>query len=483
MDVGRWAEVRVVSARKTVLLCGALILVALPATADLEYYLDPGLGFQGTTRSASGFIPPDTMGAVGRDHIVELINGRYRVYDKTDGTTVRNRSLNQFWLDAGVTPAGSFAFDPRVVYDPFSERYFASSVDNAGGANNLLFAVSNSDDPLDGWSAALIDSDSDDTHWADFETLGFNADGVYVAANMFPISSGSNRTAVLAIEKAPLLGATPTFSGAIWQDLSLSSTGFAMQPVLDYDNTGLPYDLIGVVSGNTLSVSTISGDLSSSPTLTTGAQSVTTVTVSDPPDADQPNDVQDLETNDIRISSNVILINGSYWGTQAVTRNGRSAIRWFEIDQSTYTVVQEGFIEDSVLDLYYPSIAVSEDGFAAIGCSGSSASQFASAYVVHGEMQAGVMEFGDPVLIEAGSATYRRLDSRNRNRWGDYSATVIDPYNPRVFWTFQEYAHSQNEWATWIQRMDTERIPEPGTMALVGLGLAGLGWLRRRRKR
>jgi uncharacterized repeat protein (TIGR01451 family) len=27
----------------------------------------------------------------------------------------------------------------------------------------------------------------------------------------------------------------------------------------------------------------------------------------------------------------------------------------------------------------------------------------------------------------------------NRNRWGDYSATVIDPVDPCTFWTFQEF--------------------------------------------
>ena len=82
-----------VSSRALVLALCALIVCAPPAAADLQYYLDPGLGFQGTTRSASGFIPPDTMGAVGRDHIVELINGRYRVYDKSDGSTLKNLSL------------------------------------------------------------------------------------------------------------------------------------------------------------------------------------------------------------------------------------------------------------------------------------------------------------------------------------------------------------------------------------------------------
>jgi hypothetical protein len=84
--------------------------VALSAAATFTI----GQNFTGSTFSASGFIPPDTMGAVGPDHIVELINGRYAVYDK-NGVSQQSSSLNDFWTNAGVTYAGSFTFDPRVV--------------------------------------------------------------------------------------------------------------------------------------------------------------------------------------------------------------------------------------------------------------------------------------------------------------------------------------------------------------------------------
>src|SRR5437773_5792661 len=60
---------------------------------------------------------PDTMGAVGPFQVVELINGRYAVYRKSDHTLVQSSTLDQFWIDGGVTPA-NHAFDPRVVYDP-----------------------------------------------------------------------------------------------------------------------------------------------------------------------------------------------------------------------------------------------------------------------------------------------------------------------------------------------------------------------------
>ena len=36
--------------------------------------LNVELSFTGSSLSTSGFIPPDTMGAVGRDHFLELIS-------------------------------------------------------------------------------------------------------------------------------------------------------------------------------------------------------------------------------------------------------------------------------------------------------------------------------------------------------------------------------------------------------------------------
>ena len=52
-----------------------------------------------------------------------------------------------------------------------------------------------------------------------------------------------------------------------------------------------------------------------------------------------------------------------------------------------------------------------------------------------------------PELIQAGR------DPFTADRWGDYSATTIDP-NDGSFWTVQEYAHTVPlwgyPWGTWI---------------------------------
>ena len=117
-----------------------------------------GVNFTGSSIGQSGFIPPDTMGAVGSSDIVEILNGRYAVYDKTGGF-VQGKSLNAFWTDAGVSTTG-FTFDPRIVYDPTVDRYFAAAVDNGGNANNILLAVSDTSSASGSWTGFAIDSDT-----------------------------------------------------------------------------------------------------------------------------------------------------------------------------------------------------------------------------------------------------------------------------------------------------------------------------------
>jgi hypothetical protein len=70
------------------------------------------------------------------------------------------------------------------------------------------------------------------------------------------------------------------------------------------------------------------------------------------------------------------------------------------------------------------------------------------------------------------------------NRWGDYSATVVDPTDPNRFWTIQEIAIGNNNWGMQITELILAPvpIPEPSTIALFGIATFGFVVLRRRRK-
>ena len=380
------------------------------------------------------------MGAVGPNHIVELLNGRYAVYNKS-GSLLQSSSLNQFWINAGVTPAGSFAFDPRVIYDKHSGRWFAVAVDNGGGANNILVAVSGSSDPTAGWTGFAIDTDSNDTHWADFPVLGLNQDVVVVTANMFPIVSGSSAVTTLVLPKSDLTAATPTVANAtIFEETNPNNTGFAPQPAYDQDDGNLPLLLLSSYNkpAGSLKTSTIGGT-ASSPTLNTSGGFIGVTARSAPPDIDQPGLKIHIDAGNNRFSGNVIAqhipgrANPSLWSVHSVNIGGRAAIEWYEIDSSTNAILQSGVISDASLAFNYSSIAVNDFGDVVIGFSGGDPSTYISTYVVVGRTNGRVTTLSAPQLTKAGLADYQILDTLGRNRWGDYSATVVDPTNARHF--------------------------------------------------
>lgn len=452
-----------------------------------------GANFTGTNTSQSGFYPPDTMGAVGPSHIVELINGSYAVYNKS-GTIQGSRvTLDRFWLNAGVDPAGNFAFDPRVVYDPFSQRWFAAGVDNAGGNNNFLVGVSNSSNPLDGWKAFAIDSDSANTRWADFPTLGFNGDKVTIAANMFSIATGNGTgTTVLTIDKNSLIttpvGQLPNLSRTLFPNNNPNNTGFSVQPVVDADNRTGEHFLWSDYNTPTgdFKRSSLTGNAATA-TLNTAGGFLAVTPYNEPPLAQQQNGPNNVDAGDTGFSSSVIYQldafgNNSFWGVQSVSVSGRSALRWFEIDATTNLLRQQGLIANSNEDYYFGSIAVNNNRQVVIGFSCSSATLFISSCAVVSENLDGLTNslttFGSRQILRQGTASYQVTDSSGRNRWGDYSSTVLDPSDPTgsTFWTFQASATGSTQWSVQITQLSlstsgTPNVPEPGSV----VGLFTLG--------
>jgi len=99
-----------------------LTLVVLLLAASAASGVPVAIGLNFTAARGSG--PPDTMGAVGEEHIVHFINRQFKVFRKADAALVVDLSSQQFWRAAGLFPSDNF--DPRVVYDP---DYSATVVD------------------------------------------------------------------------------------------------------------------------------------------------------------------------------------------------------------------------------------------------------------------------------------------------------------------------------------------------------------------
>ena len=92
-----------------------------------------------------------------------------------------------------------------------------------------------------------------------------------------------------------------------------------------------------------------------------------------------------------------------------------------------------------------------------IGYSRFSDTQFASANYSFRSGSDPLNSLRSDKIPKAGEAPYYKVDDGERNRWGDYSVTAVDPLDDTDLWSIQEYAESPvdgvDRWGTWWGRI------------------------------
>lgn len=424
-----------------------------------------GLNFLGSTLLDSGFIPPDTMGGVGINHIVEMLNGVFAIYDKGTGAQISQVSLNQFFDSISGITRGGTVFDPRIIYDPTANRWIATAIDGGGG-NTIYIGVSETADPTGPWRGVQFVGDSvDGVRFNDYDTLGVDADGVYITTNNFGGPSGFD-VSVFSIPKADLYSALPTLANMTrLEALNAGQYGNSIQAAVGFDTSDGIANLLSTFNGGSslLGQADITGTGGAGATLS-AAGSIAVPFYTAGPAGRQPGGATPVENVSPRFTGNVVEVNGSLWAVHAVAgTSGNSGVAWYEIDATTNAVIQSGLIEDPNVDYLDPSIAVNNSGDVVIGFTGGGPSQFLSSMAVTGSTSGTTTTFGTPIVLQAGAGTYEVDFGSGRNRWGDYSATVLDPVDSNRFWTFQELASGTDVWGVQITSL-TLNSPVSGSL-------------------
>jgi hypothetical protein len=418
-----------------------------------------GLNFTGLNLNDSGFIPPDTMGAVSQYFFVEFINGAFAIYDKTTGALVGSKITDStFWTSKVGLPSSLVSpglTDPRILYDPASQRWFALEINKLATGNQVLLGVTSNYYPDGSWRGLYFTADNS---FGDFPTLGLDADGVYIGTNNYDSSGHFSSVSLFSIPKADLTASTPTLARmSSFKDMSSVPFGFSLQGVTNFGpSTG--HGTIIAVDNNafgTIDRYTVNNPGGAGATLSAPTQ-ITVTSTSFPPFAGQPDGTHMLDTGDDRISASVYQVGNLLYMAHAIGVNNRSAVRWTILNETTNAVVTEGTISDPNFDFFYPSIAANAAGTVVIGYnrSGTGPGNFISSYASVGTLVGSTLTLDAPILLKAGTANYHLVDSSGSTRWGDYSAVRVDPSDPTKFWTIQEFVQSNNVWATQITRLD-----------------------------
>ena len=428
----------------------------------------------GNPPAGQDVIPPDTMGAAGPNHLVSLLNSDFGVFDKL-GHLLQTIDLQLFWssLGTGTGQPANFPFDTKVLYDPSSDRFFALTL---GGGNSpsswIMVAVSSTSDPTGAWNKWAIDADLDNNvqsnnNWADFPGVGLDSNNLYVCANMFNNSNVFQYVKIWVVPKPQLLAgsAVPTR----FEILAPPGSSFSMQPAYTFGAAPAEYFLFEGASSQLL-LARIDNTSGTPVWHAPIGVNVASYTASGRlPGALQLGNDNTIDTADTRLM-NVVYRAGAVWTVHTVQSPGavKTEVAWYRINAGAGTVLSQGRISDPARWYYYPSIAVNKDNVAAVGFSGSSATEFAGGYYTLIPPSTGTAEA--VTLLKPGEASYWKTFGGTDNRWGDYSATVVDPTDDTSFWTLQEYSRfpvaGRSQWGTWWGKFHfSDLLPPAGLTA------------------
>lgn len=434
--------------------------------------------FQTNSTETGGyvFVPPDPHAAAGTLHLVNVANVTIRFHQK-DGTLDYSDALADFF--ASLAPA-NFTFDPKVVYDQYSDRFVVVTLEVVDGGDcatndsactsRLLVAVSDDGDPNGVWYMTAIDAEVQDEsihYWLDYPGLAIDEEAIYVTGNLFRYSSeggdyGGVRVWIIAKGEGSggLYDAGGSAVYAQYDPYAGVGNAVTTQPAHVFGTPADPaigtylLSYSGLTDGSNEYLQAVRiDDPLSSPVFVQQyifLGSIEANPMSPLPDAPQLGTSDTVEVNDRRALDAVWRDEALYLTSTIAPETGADAgeatAYWWMLDASvpeSIVPLDEGVIggEDiaSGTSTFFPAIAVDASGNLAIGFSASAASMYPGAYYTTRAPSDPLGSTSGSALLRAGTDYYYRAFGGARNRWGDYTGAVVDPATG-CFWIYNEYA-------------------------------------------
>jgi hypothetical protein len=296
--------------------------------------------------------PSDSTGAVGINRYIELVNEKYAIYSKT-GSLISQGTLQQLT----GTPSGRSVFDPQIIWDPQTNRFFYVTVDAVSSTNNLLaFGFSKTATPSSAADFCHYEMAGFGRRLPDYPKLGDTQDFLLVGTNTFDApTDGFLGSDLYSITKPPDGSTCPAASSFVFDSkLSLAN---ASTPVpanqIDTDGTGYVVARARTLPAGYLSIFNVTKDIGGN-LVVSPPRRVSVPVYGTPANAPQPNTTRRLDTLDARNTQAVSAIDPrtgrvAIW-TQHTTgisaANPVAQVRWYEIGPfpATPGLIQRGSV-------------------------------------------------------------------------------------------------------------------------------------------
>jgi hypothetical protein len=410
-----------------------------------------GLGFEGVGQGFSGpagtfavsSAPPDTNAAVGPNHVVEIVNQSFAIFNKSGTAIYGPVATNTLWSGFGGGCQANDDGDATVEYDKLANRWIISQFSVSTTPYLQCVAVSTTGDPTGSYYRYSFQY----SNFPDYPKLGVWPDAYYTTFNMFRNGQTFVGPEICAYDRAKMMaGQAATqqcftlgtaYGGLLPSDLDGSTPPPAGSPnyVLGFGTNSLQLWKFHV-DWTTPSSSSLSGPTtipvaSFSPACSGGGTCIP-----------QPGTSQRLDSLADRLMYRLAYRNfgdhESLVVNHSVTAGSSVGVRWYELRSpgGTPTVYQQGTYAPDSAYRWMGSIAMDRNGDIAMGYSTSSSS-ISPGIRYTGRLAGdplGSMTQGEGVIVNGSGSQTATL-----SRWGDYTSMAVDPTDDCTFWYANEY--------------------------------------------
>jgi hypothetical protein len=441
----------------------------------------PGAGFNGVG-NVNFVLPPDTVGDVGPNHYVQMVNLSFAVYSKT-GTLLYGPADNSTLWDGFGGPCETINDgDPIVLYDQWADRWLLSQFALPNYPNGPFYqciAISQTGDPTGAYYRYefLISN----TKMNDYPKFGVWPDGYYMSMNQFTQSGSWGGQGAVVFQRDKMLlgqaalmvyfdlyGVDPNLGGMLpsdWDGVTPPPSGSPNYFVeVDDDAWGYSPDQLQVWKFQVNWTNPGSSTMTFSQALTVSAfnsnmcnyarncipQRGTTAKL----DAISDRLMYRLQyrnfgTHETLVTNHTVDVNGA----------DRAGVRWYELRRtgSSWSIYQQSTYSPSSAHRWMASVAMNGLGQIALGYSISDVgANLYPAISYTGRLATdalNTMTQGETIM-HAGDGS----QTSSSSRWGDYSMMAVDPTDDCTFWYTNEY-YSATSSSGWRTRIGSFKLP------------------------